>query len=92
LRGSPGRTRASTEVYRLTIELAGRPVAQRRVRVRWRYHPPRTIWDHQDDFQNVCVNQTDEFDDPYTIWKRNGRYYCVVSSWSRRNVTVSRSR
>jgi hypothetical protein len=84
----PTVKRRARAVYRLTIRFRGRAITTRKFRVEWRYTPSRRIYENTDAFQNVCINETDEYGRPYAIWRKNGRYYCEVSSHSSRKVTL----
>jgi hypothetical protein len=58
--------------YTVTAFFRGRRLRTVRFRVRWEYSPRRRIDEAEDDFVNVCINDPD-----ITIWKKNGRLYCI---------------
>ena len=62
--------------YTVTGFFRGRRLRTVRFRVRWEYSRRRRIDEAEDDFVNVCINDPD-----ITIWKKNGRLYCVEPAY-----------
>ena len=77
------RSENVTRGYSVTVHFRGRRLRTIRFRVRWSYKPRRRIDEAEDDFVNVCINDPD-----ISIWKKNGRLYCVEPAHREARVTV----
>lgn len=71
-----------TASYTVTSEFDGRVLARQKFQVMWKLVRRRAIYEEEDAFQNICIN------DNLTIFRKNGRYYCVDKGYSRRRIKL----
>lgn len=70
----PQKFRTATRVFGYWVVIDGKLVGKGRVWVRVVNHGNLTIWEEEDDFVNICINENK------TIRKSGGRLYCTISA------------